>query len=279
MNRRTNRIETSRGKAAALLAALIGLAACSDAGAAPPRNDVAAHEALQLALPQAVTPSVPVRVVNTASDPVPVVSQGTTTIAGNVSVQAMPALALAPNQSIGVTSLPAVQLAPNQFVGVVSMPSVALTAGNTVGIDPASNAVTLTGTPAVTLAGSPTVTIANQPGAGQRYAESATTARTTPVPTGKRLILTLVSLRLDLPAGHTSVVSVNVSNTAGTNPNVQLYVPMTPATSGNGLDSYVGTQQVDLILDAGGSVECLAALPGGGFVGVVCSFFGRLIDA
>lgn len=61
-----------------------------------------------------------VNVVNTASNPVPTLAQGTTTIAGNVSVTNTPTVNLASGASVSVNNTPTVNLASGASVGINS---------------------------------------------------------------------------------------------------------------------------------------------------------------
>jgi hypothetical protein len=59
-----------------------------------------------------------VNVVNTASNPIPTLAQGTTTIAGNVSVTNTPTVNLASGASVNVTNTPTVNLASGASIGI-----------------------------------------------------------------------------------------------------------------------------------------------------------------
>ncbi len=62
-------------------------------------------------------------VVNTNSNPVPTLAQGTTNIAGNVSVTNTPTVNLASGASVSVTNTPTVNLASGTSVGISNTPA------------------------------------------------------------------------------------------------------------------------------------------------------------
>src|SRR5262249_47421510 len=93
-----------------------------------------------------------VKVVNSAAEPVPVTTQGTTTIAGTVNVGNP--VTLAPGATIAgtVNVGNAVSLAPGTSVAITGTPTVSLTQGSSVNIS---------GTPTVQLANNANVSVSN----------------------------------------------------------------------------------------------------------------------
>jgi hypothetical protein len=134
------------------------------------------------------------------------------------------------------------------------------------------------------------VTVANQPGGGSPYFEFVFTGGTsTPVPSGKRLILTFMSIRLyenflDLFRVRMPVLDSQGSETlTAIYPTMSLMISVPPTQTIFGFNEFVGNQPLELILDAGQSLKCLADHMGFNPAietpEVDCHLFGRLIDA
>lgn len=122
-----------------------------------------------------------VRVINTASEPVPTTVQGTATVTGNVSVTNTPTVGLSPAAngvqaqqsgawSVGISGTPTVNLAAGTSVGIAGTPTLNLAAGTSVGITgtptvnlSAGTSVGITGTPTMNLATGTSVGIVGTP--------------------------------------------------------------------------------------------------------------------
>ena len=147
--------------------------------------------ALLLASPpasQAVPSDKDVHVINATFDPVPTAAQGTTTVAGSVSVSNTPTVNLAAGTSVNVGNTPTVNLASGTGVSVTNTPTVNLGSGASVNVsNTAANPVPVSFT---TEALEPFQT-------GTSTTETGTNVSTltvTTVPFGKRLVIEFVSM-------------------------------------------------------------------------------------
>lgn len=206
MSRLTNRLLTASGFAIFVVSLLL---------ASPPASN-------------AVPGEKDVRVINTTSEPVPTAAQGTTTIAGSVSVANTPTVAFAPGASVG--------------------------------IDPASNTVQLANTVASPV---PVVDI-NDAGQPFQTGASVTQAGTNvslinvaTVPAGKRLVIEFISATGQVPVGqHVELMEINtITDPFGGLTHQLLVHAQPPAVIGDSL--FRANQQLRLYANAGSQVKAL----------------------
>jgi hypothetical protein len=187
--------------------------------------------ALLLASPpagNAVPSDKDVRVINTTLEPVPTAAQGTTNIAGSVSV--------------------------------ANTPTVLLAAGASVGINPASNTVHIGNTAASA------VPVVNINDAGQPFQNATNSVQSgtnvsvatiATVPAGKRLVIEFVSMTGQVPPGqHVELLQITtVAGTSGGITHDLLVNPQPDAVIGDAL--FRASQQVRLYANAGTQVQAL----------------------
>lgn len=191
-----------------------------------------------------------VLVINPASQPVPTAAQGTTTIAGSVSVANTPTVTFAPGASVG--------------------------------IDPASNTVQLANT-----AASP-VPVVNINDAGQPFQAGASITQAgtnvslldiATVPTGKRLVIEFISATGQVPVGqHVELMEINtVTDPFGGLTHQLLVHAQPPAVIGDSL--FRANQQLRLYANAGSQVKALFRRSSNAGNGVfVVTISGYLVD-
>lgn len=266
MKLRNCRIESHTTRAAALVAAVVGLAAFSGARAATPPEPTPSNQALRTPAPL-VTVSIPVKVVNGVGEPIPVVSQGTTTVAGAVTIQGTPT------------------------VNIASMP--AQTLSGVVGIDPAKSDVKVTNTVGVT----GVVQIGNDASSpvvvGDRYQKAFVTSSygtlvngsgsisgySTPLPDGKRFVIEHVSLLAAVSSGRRPMFQIYLLQGTGYSDYTTLYpAPSFLGVFGAGAttDYWSAEPDVHVWTDLLGS--WIPSLDGSGTIFAQVSLSGYLIN-
>jgi hypothetical protein len=288
-------------------------AACAGQGGPADGAPPAALNPLHGGTSATVPNPLPVDIVNSATAPVPTLATGTTSVAGtvaatqsgnwNVGITGTPSVnaTIAGTPSVSISGTPDVNAtisgtptlnaaqSGSWSVGISGTPSVNATISGTPSVNATisgtpSVLATLSGTPTVNIGNTPSVTIANQPGAGTRFAQSIPGGQfTNLVPSGMRLVLTHVSAVVEITHGFTPTITLALPSSQDSG-GAFVYLPLVPAgvdPSRFLSDLYIGSQQVDIILDAGQGVFCDVEDNSGntGQRNSACSFFGRLINA
>ena len=179
-----------------------------------------------------------VRVINTTAEPVPTAAQGTTTIAGNVSVTNTPTVNLAPGSSVAVTAA-----TPLRVVDVNN------------GIQPFQKYVGATNT-----------------------GTNVHTFSLGTVPAGKRLVIEFVSAHGQVPAGeHVELFHLNtVAGPFGGATHDLLVQAQPAAVSGDAI--FRASQQVRIYADPGTTVTALIRTSTLGTTTCAIAISGYLVD-
>jgi len=187
-----------------------------------------------------------VTVVNTTTNPVPVVQQGTTTVSGSVSISGTPTVNVA-NFPSGTNTV--------QVSSSTSAPVIVRDADNQ----------------------------ARQPftaryGIGQGNGESSSEAIVLTVPAGKRAVIETVAVSLDVGPGQVPAAKITSGLANAFGGFADFPLPLTPQGSSFGLDDYVANSPMRLYADSNVTVHVFRS-PATGSAVAQFSIAGYFVDA